>query len=631
MLGDMVMIGSRKVLCMVSAILIVFGLLATAGSAAYVFVDSFGTDGTGPGQFRSPSGVAVDAAGNVYVSDTNNHRIQVFDMYGTFKRQFGSSGSTAGRFAFPHGIAIDSAGYIYVADKDNHRLQVFDAGGTYKYSLGSFGYSPEGQYVQPEGVAINKTHLYVSSTGNKFIHVYTRSGTQFEHTGWWGGSAVFKDPVGIAIKNSGNVFVMDRGDSKIRQFTDSGSLIDTISLSGNGIAIDEADLLYIADYNSNQIIRLDLNGGQLTFGSDELKEPRDVACKIVGKTGRTPYVYVADTKNHRIAIFAPEGMPVFPEANFTYTSLTSEHSPHIVQFNDTSCRVDTSLSETAWEWFYKGNGGEWHLFHTAHQASDNFSYVFDQVGTYSIKLAVTNSEGTSTCIKENSITVIKAPEIYFEPDHIITVPDRDHTFSLYLRIPQGQIPNDLSGFNITLKSDVDDLQSNKLNIVDITFPSWVELETVSSLPHTEAICRAIDLDGLSGKQTLHLLDVHLDTTSRADNFTVTVTNHEVEDRQGELYRPALIPSTMEVRERLPFPNPAGGFFNHQQSLSPGNPGHQFNDLDGNGRLNFNDIVIYYNNMQAIQRGDHGRIHFYDYDDNTHIGFNDIMILNNWVG
>lgn len=625
------MIGTRKVICLVSAVLIACVLLATPGSAAYVFVDSFGTEGTGAGQFRSPSGVAVDAAENVYVSDTNNHRIQVFDMYGSFKRQFGSSGSTAGRFAFPHGIAVDGAGYVYIADRDNHRIQVFDKGGTYKYSLGSYGYSPEGQFVQPEGVAVNETHLYVSSTGNKFVHVYTRPGTQFEHIDWWGGSAVLKEPVGIAINKSGNIFVMDRGDSKIQQFTGSGTPVGSRSISGNGITIDESDALFLARDTDNLVTRLDTSGGSQNFGSGELNAPRDVACRSVGATGRTPYVYVADTNNHRIAIYAPEDMPVFPEANFTYTSLTSEHSPHILQFNDTSRRVDTSLSETVWNWFYKRNGGEWQLFHTAAHASDNFSYEFDQIGTYSIKLAVTNSEGTSTYIKENSITVIKAPEIYFEPDHIITVPDRDHTFSLYLRIPQGQIQNDLSGFNVTITSGVDDLYSNKLNIVDITFPSWVELETVSSLPDTEASCRAIDLEGLSGQQTIHLLDVHLDTTSRADNFTLTVTNHEVEDRQGELYRPELIPSTMEVRERLPFPNPAGGVFNPQQSLKPGNPDHHYNDLDGNGRLNFNDIVIYYNNMQAIQRGDYGRIHFYDYDQNTHIGYNDIIILNGWVG
>lgn len=637
MLGDMVMIGSRKVLCMVSAILIVFGLLATAGSAAYVYVDSFGTEGTAPGQFRSPSGVAVDAAGDVYVSDTNNHRIQVFDMYGTFKRQFGSSGSTAGRFAFPHGIAIDDAsGTLYVADRDNHRVQVFDLQGTYQYSRGgSFGYDPDkGDYIRPEGVAINGSHLYVTSTGNHFVYRYTRTGNQFQYAGWWGGGgSTVKEPVGIAINRSGYISLMNRGDSKLSQYTGSGIPIASRSISGNGITIDESDALFLARHTENLVNRLDISGGSQNFGSGELNAPRDVACRSVGETGRTPYVYVADTGNNRVAIFAPEGMPVFPKADFTYTSLTSKHKPHVVQFNDTSERVDTTLGDVKWEWFYKRDGGDWKLFYTTTESSDNFSYAFDQVGTYSIKLVVTNDEGTGTRLYENIIQVIDSPELYFEPAEITTVPDRSHTFSLYLRIPEGQIPNDLSGFNVTIVSEV---QSGNpfnppLDIIDITFPSWARLETVSTLPSREVFCRAVDLDGLSGRQTIHLLDVHLDMTNLADTFTLNVTDMRIEDRLGDYYRPVVIPSTLHVKERLPFPKPSGGVFNDPQSCPPGASGLHYNDLDGNGGLNFNDIVIYYNNMEAIQRGDHGRIRYYDYDNNNHIGFNDILILNSWVG
>ena len=75
----------------------------------------FGSEGTGDGQFREPHGMAVDSSGNIYVADTGNHRIQVFDTKGRFIRQFGSRGSGNGQFDEPYGVAVDSSGNIYSA------------------------------------------------------------------------------------------------------------------------------------------------------------------------------------------------------------------------------------------------------------------------------------------------------------------------------------------------------------------------------------------------------------------------------------------------------------------------------------------------------------------------------------
>ena len=81
--------------------------------------------GTGNGQFNFPYGVATDGSGNVYVSDTNNNRVQKFDASGTFLTAWGSYGSGDGQFVYPSGVATDGSGNVYVVDTGNDRIQKF--------------------------------------------------------------------------------------------------------------------------------------------------------------------------------------------------------------------------------------------------------------------------------------------------------------------------------------------------------------------------------------------------------------------------------------------------------------------------------------------------------------------------
>ena len=88
------------------------------------FMGKWGSSGSGDGQFGSPAGVATDSAGNVYVADFGNSRIQKFDSSGTFILKWGSSGSGDGQFSFPRGVATDACS-LYVADTNNNRIQKF--------------------------------------------------------------------------------------------------------------------------------------------------------------------------------------------------------------------------------------------------------------------------------------------------------------------------------------------------------------------------------------------------------------------------------------------------------------------------------------------------------------------------
>ena len=90
------------------------------------FLYKFGSVGNGDGQFKHPSCVAVDKAGQLMVCDENNHRIQVFKLNGEFVAKFGSQGSELGKFNLPGSIAVLSDGRIVVSDYANHRIQIFE-------------------------------------------------------------------------------------------------------------------------------------------------------------------------------------------------------------------------------------------------------------------------------------------------------------------------------------------------------------------------------------------------------------------------------------------------------------------------------------------------------------------------
>jgi len=89
------------------------------------FLRKWGIRGGGDGEFIRPQGLGIDCAGNVYVSECSNDRIQAFDPQGRFLRKWGSDGSGDGEFIRPQGLAIDREGNVYVSNQGNHRILVF--------------------------------------------------------------------------------------------------------------------------------------------------------------------------------------------------------------------------------------------------------------------------------------------------------------------------------------------------------------------------------------------------------------------------------------------------------------------------------------------------------------------------
>jgi tripartite motif-containing protein 71 len=97
----------------------------------------------------------IDAAGHVLVTDSGNHRVQVFTKTGDFMATFGGEGSQAGRFRSPHGITVGPNGWLFVADRDNHRVQILRSEGSpiavIDHATDGSGFIPLGLCFTPEG------------------------------------------------------------------------------------------------------------------------------------------------------------------------------------------------------------------------------------------------------------------------------------------------------------------------------------------------------------------------------------------------------------------------------------------------------------------------------------------------
>ena len=131
-----------------------------------------GDHGDGPGQLNYPTDLFVDGRGRLYVTDALNSRVSIFTADGTHKKTFGSPGDGAGTFAKPKGIAVDSAGNIYVCDALLDAVQVFNEEGELLLVFGSNG-TDAGQFWMPAGIYIDGNDtIYVADTYNRRIQIF---------------------------------------------------------------------------------------------------------------------------------------------------------------------------------------------------------------------------------------------------------------------------------------------------------------------------------------------------------------------------------------------------------------------------------------------------------------------------
>ena len=195
------------------------------------FVAAWGSTGAGAGQLDDPRGLGVGPNGHLYVADHGNNRIVEFTSAGGFVRMWGrnggdgSAGSAPGELNQPRGVGFDRAGNVYVAEKLNHRIQKFTADGRSLASWGGLG-SGDGQLNTPYGVVVDGAgHVFVADTVNNRIQVFDTAG---RFLGKWGrnggdgsaGSAPgeFEGVYGIAVDCRGNVYATDEDNARVQKF-----------------------------------------------------------------------------------------------------------------------------------------------------------------------------------------------------------------------------------------------------------------------------------------------------------------------------------------------------------------------------------------------------------------------------
>ncbi|MBI5075457.1 MAG: 6-bladed beta-propeller [Nitrospirae bacterium] len=143
-------------------------------------IRTIGSRGTAEGQFNYPSNITIDAEGKLYVVDTGNFRVQVFDAQGKFLRKIGQLGDLPGTLARPKGVAVDSEGHIYVVDTAFSNFQIFDQEGHILLSVGGPG-DPPGKFWLPAGIAIDHDDkIYVVDQYPGVVQIFQYLGKKFD-------------------------------------------------------------------------------------------------------------------------------------------------------------------------------------------------------------------------------------------------------------------------------------------------------------------------------------------------------------------------------------------------------------------------------------------------------------------
>jgi len=309
-------------------------------------------------QLKNPAGVALDAAGNLYIADQGNYRVRevsadgiITSIAGNGTKSFSGDGGLAARarLLYPVGMAVDRTGNVYIADTANNRVRRISSngiivtvagGGT--AGLGDGGPATSAQLKNPVGVALDAAgNLYIADQVNYRVRKVSASGiiitvagngTQgFSGDGGPATSAQLYYPTGVAVDGAGNLYIADSGNNRVRKV--SSGVITTVAGGGTGgladggtatsaqmdwpvgLAVDAAGNLYISDgqrvrkVSPSGIITVVAGNGTWGFSGDggpaasaQLNGPQGMALDPAGN------LYITEYYNHCVRKVSPSGI-----------------------------------------------------------------------------------------------------------------------------------------------------------------------------------------------------------------------------------------------------------------------------------------------------------------------------------
>jgi streptogramin lyase len=340
------------------------------------FSAQFGTKGTGAGQLTSPGMDALDAHGNVWVTESSNHRVDEFSASGAFveavgygvsngeaKPQIctttckaGLSGSSAGELSYPIGITV-AAGTLYVTDANNGRVNTYNEKGEY---LGAFGAKGKGagQMEGPIGITASAANLWIVDWANQRLDEFTPAGKFIEAVGWGvlNGQAKFEtctttcqagltgtgpgefDSMQGITRAGGNLYVTDDAAHRVDILTEAGAYVSAFGTKGTApgqleepIAVAVAGgSVYVTDADLHRVEKYELSGTFLAqFGTKGTGAGQFMAPEGITMAG-SGAAYVVDTANNRIQEWVPADSGA-ENADVTktvlYSAAASEQAP----------------------------------------------------------------------------------------------------------------------------------------------------------------------------------------------------------------------------------------------------------------------------------------------------------------
>nr|WP_293834078.1 NHL repeat-containing protein [uncultured Arsenicibacter sp.] len=387
------------------------------------------TSGTTPALLNLPAGVAVDAAGFVYVADVQNHRIVKFapnaisGSAGIVVAGTGSAGSGPDKLNKPTGVALDGSNNIYVADSENHRIQKFGStsvggdNGITVAGTGMGGYGSD-QLNKPYALAIDGGgYLYIADQNNHRVQKFGPNSVGGNNGATIAGLTVsgmpsqgsspdrLAYPLGVAVDASGNVYIADAGNHRIQKFAPNsvgganGTTVAGITISAGTasnqlnapihVFVDGSGAMYVADLNNHRIQKFAPNSvggdngttvagtsGVSGSSADQLDKPSGVAVDAMG------VIYVADQNNHRIQKFTPT-----VTQTATISQLTADES---------GCPVRLRGAGNGQTFVFSGPNG--YVFSEVHRTAGTYQPVAFDVrvpGTYTLQAGTAGGCGSS--------------------------------------------------------------------------------------------------------------------------------------------------------------------------------------------------------------------------------------------